>query len=789
MSDIRDKEGSSAEFPQWKTIEELIEEIREERDGVPDHEAEDSVAAPETEIADPRTEPEDIVPDGETKHVPDPADDLTTDLDWDRIEEIANRKLAGSDLVWELTEETDPEPVETPTIADLKPEFAENPEESSEEPEEPAGDLTGTAAEAEAGETPVADALPETGESEPADTEPEEPAGDSAASADSETEDAEPKGSSEEPSEDAAEKPAKKRRGVRLFSVLVTAVLLLAFFLGIFNIAYPVDYDNLGGMHSWLSAATIKYVNNWLDESPEELHFTNYGGTYSVEYRNQEDRAAYISYPTGTTLFVYTAARLTGHEHIDISFLKHFQMIWYIVEAILLAWFVMLLAGGSGYRSETGKIAIGFMTGAIWIMMPVNLWYLSNVYFADQCVILWVMLFLPVEYLIRVKEKGGWINGEDIHALSRSENRKRLRNGHAPLLLCLLRTAIIYTGMLIDYYFWILVFMAWLTEFIGDLLNKRGLARAAGRSLWYVIPVAGGIGTFWWQISSVENWPELLLDRFLFRTTDTTAGFKEIRSYFRSAFTADSEEMMQWMIYFHLAILVLGLVYLIAHRGQGRLFRSSQCSILVTAFGAIVFHTALLKQHAGVHEFSQVKVSWWIAMMPAVAAILLLKVLAPENSKTGKSRNPNLSWLMILFLLTFSAMLYITQIPSVDRAYYQYRDQKESYPIEETVRDYTGYLDVCFSFTYEIPKTPPQQLAVSGNRIYLIETLDDINEMFPDLWMDNGRLLMVVEKAGDDELTEEQRDALDEIYNEEAVLCDNSSCTIFEIPDWTGQWS
>lgn len=811
MSDFFDKDGFPVDEPQWKTIEELIREIREEKEAAgelqeeaagedvnetaaePGEEAEAEVDALEESAAAGPEEPiEPVIEPVETAEEPEapaeaadepsgPMDEgladedsdgdeqsYYMDLDWDKVNELSNRQLAGSELSWELEEEE--ESVPQPTLADLDLHEKENDaEEASAEaaakPEAPAKAAVPAA-------EPVAPAAkPET---------PAKAAGPASVVPEKETTEDKTK---QEAGKETAPVKQKRRWAVHPVSLLITAVLLAALFIGVFRISYPVDYDNLGGTHSWLSATTLTFVNNWLDEGPQALHFTNYNGRYSVEYRDLADRDAYVSYPTGTTLFVYTAAKLTGKEHIDISFLKHFQMVWYLVEAILLAWFAMLLTAGSGYRSASGKVVIGFMTGAIWILMPVNVWYLSNVYFADQCVILWVMLFLPIEYMIRVKEKGGWINGEAIHALSRAENRKRLRDGRAPLLLYVLRFIIIYTGMLIDYYFWLLVFMAFFTEFIGDLLNKRGLGRTVSRSMGYVIPVVAALLTFRWQVSGVENWRQMLYDRFVFRTTDDIAGLEEVRGFFRSAFTADSEEMMQWMIYYNLAILVLSIVYLIFHRGPGRLFKSSQCSILVTAFGAIVFHVLLLKQHSGVHEFSQIKISWWIAMMPVVAAILVLKILAPENWKTGVSRNPTLSWLMLLFMLTFSATLYITQIPSVDRAYYQFRNQQESYPIEEAIRDYTGYRDVCFSFTYEIPQTPPQKLAVAGKKVYHIDNLDEISDMFPDLWMDNGRLLMVMEKSGD-ELTPEQNEVLYAIFDPEAVVAENSSCIIFEIPDW-----
>jgi len=75
---------------------------------------------------------------------------------------------------------------------------------------------------------------------------------------------------------------AKKINYLLLFTVMI---MIFISFVVIFVCIYPVDFDNMGGMHSWLSAATIKYVNQWLEEGALHNHFTCYESFPSVEFQ------------------------------------------------------------------------------------------------------------------------------------------------------------------------------------------------------------------------------------------------------------------------------------------------------------------------------------------------------------------------------------------------------------------------------------------------------------------------------------------------------------------------
>ena len=115
----------------------------------------------------------------------------------------------------------------------------------------------------------------------------------------------------------------------------------------------PHDFDNLGGKHAWVSGSTIKYVNMWLREGAGNLHFTNMEMFPSAELPTFDDRGPYVSYPTGVTFMVWTAAKICGKTHIDVSFLKHFQLLMYGIESLMLSVLVYIFCRFFKIKSKT----------------------------------------------------------------------------------------------------------------------------------------------------------------------------------------------------------------------------------------------------------------------------------------------------------------------------------------------------------------------------------------------------------------------------------------------------
>lgn len=548
-------------------------------------------------------------------------------------------------------------------------------------------------------------------------------------------------------------------------SVILLFLFLTMTFVVSFKTKFNVHYDRLFGWHSWLSGSIIKFVNNWLIETPQKLCFVNYENPNSIEFNDLTEREPYISYPSGCTFFVYIFAKLLGRQTIDISFLKHLQMICFWLETLLLALFVYRFLKNIGIKSETEKTITAFLTALFWSWIPTNVWYLANVFFSDQCVILFIMAFLYIEF-------------ESYCCKSNSLN----------LILNLIKVLLILAGVLIDYYFWIFIFVAFVLKIIYSIKNKKTLVIIIRDSLWYVIPVFFAVSVFLCQIVSVSNWQNTLKATFLDRIGATQSECSTMKyivtqlcKYFIDAFGLET----------NLKLLVLLLIILCFHSGNTKASKDLITSLKESAFstsgiililGTIspILQILFLKNHSAVHEFSETKLSWIVAMIPVIVSVIYYKT-HKDNGQLTLFSKINVSPFLKYFMISFLCIVFITGVPFSSK---EYKDKHEievyDYHLAEILRENTTYEHVCFSFSYFIPFNPPQELSVSQKRVYKIDTETEMNTMFPNL-NQQALKLFIIDKNAVSELTEEQIEVQNNLNNSNKVFFEDERFCILEL--------
>ena len=514
--------------------------------------------------------------------------------------------------------------------------------------------------------------------------------------------------------------------------------LTLVFAAGLKTL-FPIRYDSLTGIHSWLSASTLKYVNNWLEETPGKLHYVNYESPDSIEFSTLVERWPYLSYPTGETFFVYCFAKMAGKAEIDLSFLKHLQLVCFWLELLLFALFVYRFLAGNGVVSEPGRVVAAFCTALLWAWTPTNVWYLSNVYFTDQCVVLFVMAFLLVEY--------------------ESMGRKPKT---AMTALNILKTILVFAGVMIDHYYWILVFVAFVLNAIRTLRAGNSLFRTALKSFWYVVPVVLALTAYAFQLISVPGWSGILMERFMLRGgfdgAEGNALFQilmGVKLRFTESFGVTK---CGW---FRLLLIAATALYLYPKRAGGKgtgvrvsirkilsTFGNMLCgkngAIVALGFIAPAVQIAVFKQHSVVHEFSMIKLAWCVSMMPVLVALLLWRRAMRAGGRAAAMPN-YLRW----FLPCFAALLVVTDIPFSSRAFYLHhqnaKDGPEDFRLAELLHGCASHDDVFFSFSREIRDMPPHELAVSRKRVHRIESAEEMDTLFPNL-PPQARKILVIDK-------------------------------------------
>ena len=509
--------------------------------------------------------------------------------------------------------------------------------------------------------------------------------------------------------------------------IIITVLLVSVSFGVIFGVALPVNVNNMGGTHSWLSGSTIKFVDYWLEEGAASLNYTNYENPASIEFNTLEEREPYLSYPSGETFFVYLAARVTGRTSISISFLHKFQLLMFLIEAILMACFVYyLMARTVKCKKELVRVPVAVLTALIWMLMPTCAYYLANIYYADQCVILWIMGLILIEYLFRTSKK---------------EKRTGLK---------ILRSAVLYSGMLIDYYFWFLAGLIFVVEIANAVLaNEKGKRKKEVVSilLWFGIPVVLAILTYFIQLTRTDGWLGIMMGKFGERVVGENQTsewiFNAISNNFVQAFSLDAS-MVNYLIIGMSVVLVAGVVVMVKKQKLASIIRNPGVSLIICNVLAILLQIFVFKQHSAIHEFSMIKVAWVVAMLPIVATLVFGYMVNARQKLDVRIEKE----ILLLFLANCLVVMLAVGVPVSTERFINNRVGVQDFSMEGAIRGYTDYEDVVFSYSRKVDANPPQALAMSHKRVYKVDNIDEIKEKMRGVG-ENAKTVLVIDKEAE----------------------------------------
>jgi hypothetical protein len=502
------------------------------------------------------------------------------------------------------------------------------------------------------------------------------------------------------------------------------------------------------GAHIWLSGATVKFVNNWLAEGPVNLRFLMLEYPRSIELPGLTQRGAYISYPPGAMLPVYLAAKLLGKAEIQIGFIKKFLTLKFLLDTLLVC-FVAYSVFRWTLRLKDRKMAafVSIIFTLCWMCIPINLYYLRNAYFADQCVISVVMAFILLEIY------------DDY--FSEKSTKPLLRFTYTSL-----KFLVSLFGVLTDYYFLFVLFVSWLVKIIPLFRVKDPVKNIIRSSFVYVLPVLSGIGLFLLQLTTVPDFKNIIINKMMYRmfsNDDWRGGIKIIAIAKGFALT------YSWVLVF-IAMFASLFIFIFLKQRNNRTFIVNHHSLfgfMIILYVPPVLQVLVLQQHSAIHEFSLLKFAFPVLfsvvllvffvfhLKGAFHACFLLRIENGDSLHKIK--------ISVFFSLITVALVLLSALLNADPDYYQSRMGKPvSYERENLIRANYEFNDVYFSFTESIDANPPQYLAISKKLVYKIDRLADINGRFPNL-SNAARILLMVHK--DDSLKpahilETERDAL-----------------------------
>jgi len=427
----------------------------------------------------------------------------------------------------------------------------------------------------------------------------------------------------------------------------------------------------------------------------------------SIEFPTIFDRSPYISYPPGTIVPPYLMAKVLHKDQIQIDFVRQFLVIKSFLDTFLVCLvFFGILTYCLRIRHIKWAALISVVLSLSWMCLPINLWALRNVYFSDEAVVTTVLLFIWMEIY---------------------ETFFRSKTLPVKSLYFILKFLIVLAGTLIDYYFLLVVFVAWLIKIVPLFkLRDKKISSILIESLIYVLPVLIGLLLFFIQISTV---PDFLLKM---RTVVEFRTYSEYSEHGNWAVIAKRVLRNFGLIgiLIVIAFFVLAIKTILSKRKINKDYLSFIKISLLMWIPPIV-HILIFQQHSAQHEVSMVKFA-----LPFILALFTVLWYVFRRYK-----NPTILYSgIIMGLIGTVTLINISYFNNFYEA-----TRPGDYELEYLMREHWKYEDVYFSFTDSIKQNPPVRLSISNKMIHKVDDISDIKRLFPNL--DKGaRILFVVRK-------------------------------------------
>jgi hypothetical protein len=495
--------------------------------------------------------------------------------------------------------------------------------------------------------------------------------------------------------------------GVRKpFVYFVMFVFVLAGYNTFYNTAYYGDKP-VEGDADWMLGSTVKFVNNWLEDGACNLHFFMLECPKSIEYSSLYERGPYISYPPGAIIPPYLLAKALHKDQIQIDFVRQFLAIKYFLDTFLICLvFWGILTCYLKIKRIKWAAFISVVLSIFWMCLPINLVSLRNIYFSDECVITVILLFI-------------WMEIYETYFRSKSMPVKSL--------YFILKFFIALAGVLTDYYFLFVIFIAWLIK-IAPLfkLREKKVNSILVESLVYILPVLSGLSLFFMQISTVPDFLSKTKNVIEYRT------YSEYSEHWNATIICRrflrNYGLTGVLVVICFFVLVIKFVLSKSKINKNYL---PFIKILLLIWIPPILHILIFQQHSAQHEISMVKF--------ALPFILALSVILWYAFKRYK----NTAFFYPLLVVSFIGTLILIDL-SYFNNYYE-KLQVGNYELEYLIRDNSKYEDVYFSLTDSIVDNPPVKLSISKKKIHKIGDVADIVRLFPNL-DDKARILFVIRK-------------------------------------------
>ncbi len=474
----------------------------------------------------------------------------------------------------------------------------------------------------------------------------------------------------------------------RLLFWLALAIVTLAFAFSV-QLRRPAFARPLSYYYEWLTASTIKYTTSWLQDGPWAVRFAMLEYPKAVDRESIDQRTVYASYPPGQVFPIYFLSLMRG-QYPGPALVETWNLFTHFITVLACFLLVYLMLQSIGPYASCLLAAVA---GLIQIFITPALWFQQNVYGPDTAVILPFALFVLFLFIARL-HRPGWF-----------------------IVLALF--FISFYGCLTDWFF-VVVAGVICAYYLFALIRKRPnsgrifLAVALGSALAMIF--------FLWQLMELDAFGQLI-STYGRRTSSKlvleTTGMSTARGIRLNFVTLYGRAFCWWSIF----VILFPLFLLPWRKLRQYLFglESDYCFSLGIILLPCLLHTALLPQHAAIHNFSVLKYTIPITVL----TVLLFAWLWEALWRLSKSA---LIFICVGLLLCLGAVMILPvwlDLYGGIAGYCTERDIRKGLAVRFTL----GPDEVAVSPDFEIVANPPQALAYSLRSVYGVEGWNAIEDI------------------------------------------------------------
>ncbi len=505
--------------------------------------------------------------------------------------------------------------------------------------------------------------------------------------------------------------------------VLLLLIITIVMFSNTITIRKPWFGVLSDGGHQWITASTIKFTNNWVDEGPFKLKFGLIKIPDSVEFQDLSSREPYASYPPGALIPIYILSIIKGGEVTPALVMKYNLLLQFLITFILaLTVFIFLrqLKFDQLNSFISALIPLLFM-----LYSPGTMYWFQNPYWSDQAVLLPVALFILLEV---------WSWGDP--------------NGWQKRIILTGQLIVMFWGAYTDWYFIFVAFVVYIVRLLRGQLGKD-ISAIIKATVVYTLPVIIAMAFFLWHIYSMGIASELIY-KFFERTGLNNEGSLIIDEFVQrfwygsvvNGYGKLAPALIQGSVLLFIitcAKWTLNKYRKITDQGEvGKVLAFLTCLLAPSLLQLYMF-----RNHSAIHDFSALKLSLPLAVIPFILAPILLFYFFNRNANDTfiqgldlRHNRKKIQLKITVLPLMFILLLPLIKSPTVDytpgiNTYYTrlFPEPNTNYiPVGKFIKDNTNFNSIIFSEYFEVKSLPPQWLAHTKKMIYKVDSVTQILE-------------------------------------------------------------